>query len=330
MENCIYRGRTLCTFDLKDENGFYYEELVLEWKEAAVEGRLTCPECGARVYLGAGPVKEPYFAHYDLEDCEYSRGKESEELKKGKRLLYQLLRRSLPCYDIQARYRLENGMFSTLFCTDGSEALAVEYRLVNNSLQKFRIREEYYQNRNIKVLSVLGKHQEKDTKQLDWYQNLLQNRTGCLIFLDAEKETITLKKCFGYRMGKERRFQYCIRTYPVRELTITLQGQITCDFDRECTVVEQAIQEEKQQFQREQDWKKQLREAKERQDIKEAERLTAYRRQQEQETQERILALGLNPELYKKCVKLMEEGNAGLVAKKYMDAILEISNNRRK
>lgn len=105
------QGKTICTLELKDENGLYYEELVFEWKQAAAERRLTCLECGAFVYLAAGPIKEPYFAHYDVETCDYSNGKESEELKKGKRLLYQMCRRSFPDSDIHARYRLENGMY---------------------------------------------------------------------------------------------------------------------------------------------------------------------------------------------------------------------------
>ena len=71
MENCYYKGKTICTFDLKEENGLYYEELVIQWKEAAASRQLTCVECGAPVYLAAGPIKEPYFAHYDLEECDY-------------------------------------------------------------------------------------------------------------------------------------------------------------------------------------------------------------------------------------------------------------------
>ena len=137
MENSIYGGRIICTYDLKDENGIYYEDMVLEWKEAAAGRHLRCVECQAPVYLAAGSIKEPYFAHYDIAECEYGSGQESEELKIGKRLLYQLLKRSFPDNNIQARYRLENGMYSTLFCSDGDQAIAIDYRLVNNSLQQF-------------------------------------------------------------------------------------------------------------------------------------------------------------------------------------------------
>ena len=30
MENCVYQGDVICTFDLKDENGIYYEDMVLD------------------------------------------------------------------------------------------------------------------------------------------------------------------------------------------------------------------------------------------------------------------------------------------------------------
>jgi competence CoiA-like predicted nuclease len=259
MENCLYRGKTICTFDLKDDNGIYYEDLVLDWKQAAADRLLSCTECHAPVYLAAGPIKEPYFAHYDLVDCDYGSGHESEELKKGKRLLYQLFKRSFPEGDIQARFRMENGMYSTLYCIlEDGRSYAVDYRLQNNSLEKFRERDSFYLANKIMPIYVLGKHQEKDTKQIDWYQSLIQTSMGCLIFLDTDRETMTLKRSFGYRLGNERKFAYCIKTYPIRELTLDKQGQMLCDFTLECSKLELQIQEEKLQFQKRQEFIKTL------------------------------------------------------------------------
>ncbi len=351
MENSIYRGKMICTYDLKDENGIYYEDTVLEWKEAAADRDLHCVDCGAPVYLAAGPIKEPYFAHYDIEDCEYGRGQESEELKKGKRLLYHFLRRSFPDSNIQARYRLENGMYSTLFCNNSNQLIALDYRLVNNSLQKFRMRDDYYLTHRIKVIYILGKRQDKDTKQPDWYQNLIQNAMGYLVFLDTENEQLIMKRSFGYRLGKERHFKHCKKTYPIRELTMDITGKMLCDFEALCDRMEHQIEEEKLKYVRIQDKLQTLREEKLRLEQEEQLRMEEYRRQQVdnlmgssndagheeprapipevrasrklvKHRDEEIMALGLNISLYHKCFAMIEQGDGHLVAKKYYDLIM--------
>jgi hypothetical protein len=54
MENCCYHGKILCTYELKDDYGYYYEDKVIDWKEAAAERRLTCVECGRSGLFGSG------------------------------------------------------------------------------------------------------------------------------------------------------------------------------------------------------------------------------------------------------------------------------------
>lgn len=317
MENCLYRGKTICTFDLKDNKGYYYEDLVIEWKQAASERLLTCTECGANVYLAAGPLKEPYFAHYDLKECDYGNGHETEELKKGKRLLYQLLRRSFPMADIQARFRMDNGLYSTLYCIlDDGRSFAVDYRLQNNSLEKFRERDTFYQANMIKPIYVLGKRLDKNTKQIDWYQSLLQNSMGYLFFLDTEQEKVTLKKRFSYRIGSERKFNYCIQSYSIKELKLDEDAGMICEFTKECSYIDKLIQEEKQQYQKRQIQLKALREEQLRLEEKHLQQQEAYRKAKEQELQ------SLNPVILEKCRKMIAEGNAHLVSKKYYDAIM--------
>jgi len=346
MENCIYQGKMICTYDLKDENGLYYEDQVLVWKEAAADRRLHCVECSAPVYLAAGPVKEPYFAHYDTLECDYESGQESEELKKGKRLIYQLLRRSYPERSIQARYRLENGMYGTLFCDNRDQPMVIDYRLVNNSLTKFRERDDYYQTHRIKVIYILGVRQEKNTKQLDWYQNLLQKAMGYVAFLDVEKEELILRRSYGYRLGAERHFKSVRKNYRISELTMDETGQMLCDFDALCDKLVQQIEEENRSYQRTQDKLKQLREERQRLEEEEQKRMEEYRRRMEtvpiepivqieplepmeprprltRRSDEEILALGLNPVIYEKCIHLIEQGDGHLVAKKYYDAIMK-------
>ncbi len=336
MENCFYQGRMLCTFALKDVSGYYYEDIVIEWKEAAARRQLTCVECGAPVYLAAGPIKEPYFAHYDIEACDYGSGTESEELKKGKRLLYQLLKRSFPGSDIQARYRLVNGMYATLFCMEGEYRIAVDYRLQNTSLEKYRERDNYYQTEHIPVIYVLGKHLNKKTKQPDWYQTLIQKSMGYLAYLDTDKETLCFMKSISYRFGKERRFQCIDRTSPVWETEIDWNGLPKGTFTEECVKLSQAIEQDKLNYQKSQNQLRLLQEERERFEKSEQERMEAYRRRMGQEamstkheeqnkepSEEELINMGLSPSLYRKCLNMVREGNSHLVAAKYLEAIYQ-------
>ncbi len=79
MESCIHKSEEICTYELKDRAGIYRVEQVEELKLAAARGELICKDCGAKVYLAAGLIKEPYFSHYDLSVCEYFANRESEE-----------------------------------------------------------------------------------------------------------------------------------------------------------------------------------------------------------------------------------------------------------
>ncbi len=336
MENSIYDGKTICTFDLKGADGYYIEELVLEWKQAAAERKFICTECGAPVYLAAGQIKEPYFAHYDLAVCDYGSGQESEELKKGKRLLYSLLKQSFPEGEVMARYRMKNGMFSTLYVmTGGGRNIAVDYRLQNNSLEKFLERDAYYQGEKLLRIYVLGVRLDKESKQLDWYQNLLQNAMGYVVLLDTERERLILKKSISYRIGKQRKFKLCRKSYPIRELTLMSDGWMDCDFREECEKLNLSIEEERQQYQREQEIKSKLKEQYREERDKQLRLEEQYRLEQKYKMDEmRGQYLpemgktsqidGLDPKLLEKCRKLIEEGNGHLVSKKYYDAIMDI------
>ncbi len=359
MENCCYQGKILCTYELKDASGYYYEDKVIDWKEAAAGRKLTCVECSAPVYLAAGPIKEPYFAHYDTEACDYGSGTESEELKKGKRLLYHLLERSFPGSNIQARYRMINGMVAALYCTDGEHRMAVDYRLQNTSLDKYRERDNFYQEKGIPVIYILGKRLDKKTKQPDWYQTLIQNSMGYLAFLDTDKETLTFKKSISYRLSTERKFQCVEKTYPIREIEFDWSGMPKGSFAEECIKLSRTIEQEKLSYQKRQDQLNNLQKERRQLEKTEQERMLAYRKKIEQEereayrlrmelseteayhkkpelsevdsqnddqyntiSEEELIVMGLNPSLYRKCLAMVREGNSLLVADKYLEVIM--------
>lgn len=322
MENCLYQGNNICTYELKDDNGLYFEDMVLDLKQAAAGRLLTCPECKAPVYLAAGPVKEPYFAHYDLKSCDYGNSQETEELKKGKRLLYQLMKRSFPDSDILARHRMENGMYSTIYCEYNEDLkLAIDYRLQNSSLESFQMRDGFYQSNRIRPIYVLGIRQKKDTGQIDWYQNLIQSSMGYLIFLDVQKESISLKKCFGYRIGRERYFKFLEKAYQVKELKFDKEGQMLCDFFSACEQAEWQIREEIRQYDERKQLLQSLKNEQQRLRERDKKRLEEYRSSMKMPVKQADKPV-LDPVILEKCRKLISEGNSHLVSKKYYDALI--------
>lgn len=249
MENCIYHGEELCSYNLKDKNNYYYSDLVEQWKLAAAGGELICSDCGQRVYLAAGPVKEPYFAHYDKKACDYSNIKESEELRKGKRLLYTLLKKSFPADNTRARHRMKNGMYSTLYLIrDKGRDIAIDYRLQRNGIDKFNERSVLYKEENIIPVYILGINQNTDNKQISWYEKLIQKEMGYCVFINVWKESITLKKVFDYNIGGMRKLSFCQREYYLNDIHMQQDSTFTCDFYEECEKYEEKLKEERDKY----------------------------------------------------------------------------------
>ena len=58
MFNCILNEKRICSLDIKHDL-----ELKKAWKKASKSESLICEECGGIVFLRAGEIYTPYFAH---------------------------------------------------------------------------------------------------------------------------------------------------------------------------------------------------------------------------------------------------------------------------
>ncbi|HHX12527.1 MAG TPA: hypothetical protein GX731_06865 [Clostridiales bacterium] len=295
MENCIHKGKEICTYDLKDNNNFYINDLVEEWKLAAAQGELICSDCGQRLYLAAGPIKEPYFAHYDKDKCIYANVSESEELRKGKRLLYNLLKKSFPDREIRARYRMANGMYTTLYVLNPDDKdIAIDYRLQYNSIEKFNERDEYYKEKQIICIYVLGIDKNNHDKQISWYENLVQKSSGLCVFINPWAEEIHLKKKYEYRIGVNRKVEYCNKSYSIEELALNSEGEFQCDFKDLCIRLEESIEEAK-----------------------------AIYRQSIRNKVNTELPNNIRPDILNTALDLIKEGEGHLVSERYMEYIVK-------
>ena len=296
MEICLYNGKEICAYDLKDENGYYKDESVLKWKLAAAEGKLSCIECGEKVYLASGQIKEPYFAHYSKTECTYGDLSESEESKTGKRLLYSLLKKSFPEGEIHARYKMKNGMYSSCYVENlEGQDLAIDYRLQNSEFIKFNERDKFYKSEGIIPIYILGIRLYKDTKQLQWFQSLIQRSISYCAFIDVWEEKILLKKRFDNIVGKRRDIRSCQMEYPIKDITIDKNGFFICDFEQECNKIEKLIQEEQ----------------------------VKYELINNRDNRISMSNEGIRQDILKAAIECVARGEAHLVSKKYLDFILK-------
>lgn len=244
MENCLLHGKEICAYDLKDGSGFYDNELVVAWKELAHNKQLVCLECGNKVRLAAGQIMEPYFAHYDKKECTYGNLVESEESRKAKRLLYSLAKHSFPEFEVSARYKLTNGLYATIYIKNQAGAdIAIEFRRQNLTVEQFRIREQFYQQQGIKVIYVLAIELDRDGKQLSWYQDLVHKSMDYAVFINVFKETLLFKKSFEYVLDGKRKIKLLSMEYPIKELSLDIQGKFICDFERQCDDTKRKLDE---------------------------------------------------------------------------------------
>lgn len=318
METCYHNGEELCAYDLKDQSGYYINDKVTNWKLAASKGGLICSDCGQRVYLAAGPIREPYFAHYDLQSCSYSEVVESEELRKGKRLIYHVLKRSFPEGEIHSRYRMENGMYSTFFIISHDQrSFAIDYRLQHNSLEQFMERDKYYKEHNIIPIYILGIRKISENQQISWYENLLQDSTGICIYLNGQRETVVLKKQYEYHLGTQRVLRFVQFTYPISEINIMEDGFLHPSFQKECQKLEAQIRYSLDEYERKIEDERRAEEAK---------RLEAVKQMEENKKNQAFVVyqgVELRKDMVMNAIRCIQRGEPYLVSRIYMEYIKE-------
>ncbi len=329
MENCKYDGVEVCSYDLKDEWGIYQQNKVVALKRAATNGYLRCTDCEERVYLAAGLIREPYFAHYDAKNCPYGKSLESEESRIGKRLIYHLLKNSFPDGDIHVRHRLDEGFYTSFFViTEENSKLAIDYRLTQLPIKQFDERKQYYLSHEIMPVFFLGVRQDKNCEQLNWYQQCVQDLFGYCIFFDALAGKVIFKRNFDYQVDQFRRNQVFQESYPIQELKLTSTGVFNCDFLENCRFKEESIkhklQEQANQYKEEQlrqeiYYQQQIA----KNQVEEKARLTEnlIKIIQRVDFYETELKSGIRRDILLNCIDLIVQGNIDLVSEKYINYI---------
>lgn len=351
MDICLSNGMEICTYDLKDEAGIYYQGIVMEWKRNAAKRKLICVDCGSPVYLAAGLKKEPYFAHYDIVSCAYGKRMESQELMRGKRLLYHMLKRSFPSKEIHIRHRLTNGLYTTCYVkNEEGYDLAIDYRLQMLPIKELDLRVQYFDEQEIIPVFLLGIRQDKQKGQLSWYQTYIQNLNGCCVFLDTEEETVIMKHHITYVEKGKRKSTVFQKSYNIHEITLSEDGTFYCDFYEACEnkKLELEKKEEKEQkrlkeirdkerrYHEEQVKQERIHEVS--QEIEKQRYEQKLQEYQEWCKQDRLLKIdfqtielpeGLRRDVLLNCIELVKNGQEDMISKRYLDYIYELLGSNK-
>lgn len=90
----VHGSKEISIFELLDQNGQYIEEVRSEYRRASQGNELHCPECNGILELCAGAIREPYFRHKSILDCQLLKTLRTEAGKRAyhsKKMLYSLV-----------------------------------------------------------------------------------------------------------------------------------------------------------------------------------------------------------------------------------------------
>ncbi|AQM60223.1 competence protein CoiA family protein [Clostridium baratii] len=245
MEDCLYKGKSICAYDVIYLSGVINEELEDLWRTAGADGELECPECHRPVKLRVkNPEKRvPHFAHIASDiKCDYGEflGKESNEHKQGKLLIYNYLKDIYPKENVQINKVLSNKRRADVYVDfkDGTK-LAIEYQRDSNNYNELKDKENEYNLLGINYIWLFkGKEDEiriKETQnQINSFERLILNNNYKVgTYLDLENKKFILVRNLEYRneyKENDVNKKLFIKSYNIDEVKINKDGSIICDF----------------------------------------------------------------------------------------------------
>ncbi len=225
-----FRDASICAFDLINENGQYLEEMRSKIRVASQEGLLLCPECKSRLILCAGVIREPYFRHFTLGDCEATitiRTDAGKRRYKCRKLLYELAKRN-GCNKLTMEEGKQNMLMPILFETQEGQTGYVFLDGKSRNYKELKDAAREYKYRGIKLLFFLAMKNMSNGKNIssDEAETAKLNK-GIIYYIDEKQEHIAMRKQYE-DISHVRR--YCTRSYEIAEIQVDVRGDICKDF----------------------------------------------------------------------------------------------------
>lgn len=240
MLNCIYKGKRINALTVVEEGNYEYRKEV---KLAGSKKELICEDCNTPVFLRVCKFRESHFAHWRGfgEQCTYNyySGKETEQHKTCKRILYNYMKKLYPNARIELEYKAVQNRRSDLYIEfeEGSR-LVVDIQRGSISASKWDEKHNDYKKAGITdIWVILGQPSSNTERTMHFFQQIMLNESmnGIAIFLNVENEEVTLVKKIEYRdeSTNEEYNELFQRKYKLSEISILPDGRINSAFHNE-------------------------------------------------------------------------------------------------
>jgi hypothetical protein len=267
MESAYYKGELWCAYELKDAKGKYYEEYRLRMRKESQKNAFICPDCGEYLILCAGPIMEPFFKHHENTQCASKGVKGGKNYLNGRRLLYQLAKKSFPHAKITLNKKLSDKYHAGILIETSVEMvykkdneeypnqyqlaleekdmilrLNLEYLSHDMLIADWEAKHQFFvDNSIIDIWFLSNKKYKKDTIQTFEYL-IWKNSSPVLKILCQDEDKIILKQAIVIPEDNSTRIVHSV--YDVDELMLSKSGEFDCDFELICDSEKEIINRE--------------------------------------------------------------------------------------
>ncbi len=241
----LFRGKSICAFELVDLEGQYIEETRHRVRIASQAGELFCPDCGQRMILCAGAVIQPYFRHFQRQEC---RATVELRTKAGKRkyfcrkALYQIVKNA-GLSNVRVREEHEMQLVPILF---ESKAGTIGYVYLDGKTRNFSELWRQYQfclNQNIRLYFFLNYEYKSNARNITSDEaECARLNGGEIYYINLKDNTVLFRKKF--KDGNDE-ISYYEETFDFDAVIPDEEGRITRQFLDHFQIFEK---EEKQKF----------------------------------------------------------------------------------
>lgn len=241
MESAYYKGRLWCAYELKDEKGRYYEEYRLEMRKESQKHQFICPECMEPLILCAGPIMEPFFKHYENSNCTMKSLYGKGNFLLGRRILYQLARRSFPLAAISMNPKLSDRYYGGVVIEFQKEEtqkkftskkISIEFITHDMNLSEWEEKMNFYLESQILPVWILNSSKYRK-EFITTFEYLITKESSEIIkVLNPKENSIYLKKRIP--ILEDNGSKIITSEYFLDEVLLLENGEFDCDFELIC------------------------------------------------------------------------------------------------
>jgi competence CoiA-like predicted nuclease len=203
MLNARHGDKVICALEIMNEYNHREYEVERKLRDLSRSNQLTCLSCGQPVYLKAGYIRMPHFAHKDhVSTCTEGQGIYSDEHLAGILYLYNYLHQQLPESELLVDYPFIPNRRANLYLS-ADKPIAIEYINKPMDYKAWEDKHKDYLEAGLHVLWILNEkyHPLLDQKFYHFFtKTIAEQQGGCVILLDTDKGTFKVVKEVEYKV----------------------------------------------------------------------------------------------------------------------------------